>query len=227
MKKEQIKKVAFELGADLCGIAPLERFADAPKGFHPQDIYSKTKSVLVFAKRIPKEVLNAESCIPYTHVNTIVTQDVDRLAFALSLYLEDHGIDNVMVPSDDPFEYWDSQESVGRAILSMRHAGCYAGLGRLGKNTLLINKKFGNLIQIGAILIASPLAPDPLADYEVCPETCSLCLQNCPVNALDGTTVNQKKCRPLSNFKSEKGFILKKCWECRKICPHSDGISNQ
>ncbi len=78
MKTEEIKKMTFDMGADVCGLAPIERFADAPKGFYPKDIYSKTESVLVFAKRLPKTVLFAESCIPYTHVNSLTTVEVDR-----------------------------------------------------------------------------------------------------------------------------------------------------
>ena len=74
-----------------------------------------------------------------------------------------------MIPSDDPFESWDPERQHGQAILSLRHAGYFAGLGQLGKNNLLINEKFGNMIQIGALLLADRLAPDPLAAYEACP----------------------------------------------------------
>jgi len=224
MDTDQVKKLAYDLGADLCGIASIERFADAPKGFHPRDIYSKTQSVLVFARRVPKEALYAENCVPYTCVNTVITQEVDRLALAISLALEEYGVENVMIPSDDPYEYWDPQQQHGRAILSLRHAGAWAGLGRLGKNGLLINEKFGNMIQIGAVLLARPFAPDPLAAYEVCPKTCLLCLQSCPVGALNGESVGQKLCRPLSMYTTKKGYVLKKCWECRKVCPHATGL---
>jgi epoxyqueuosine reductase QueG len=34
----------------------------------------------------------------------------------------------------------------------MKHAAVNAGIGALGKNTLLINKKYGNRLVIGAIL---------------------------------------------------------------------------
>ena len=41
MTAGEIKSIAFDLGADLCGIAPVDRFSSAPKGFHPIDIYEK------------------------------------------------------------------------------------------------------------------------------------------------------------------------------------------
>ncbi len=34
---KSVKKLALQKGADLCGIAPVERFRDAPEGFRPTD----------------------------------------------------------------------------------------------------------------------------------------------------------------------------------------------
>lgn len=219
-----IKEKAAELGADLCGIAPVERFADAPEGFHPRDIFGRTRSILVYAKRIPSTILDAESCIPYTTVNNTLTYETDRLGLALSLALEDMGIGNVMIPSDDPFDSWDAERCRGQGVLSLRHAGYLAGLGRIGKNNLLINDKYGNMIYPGALLLAEEVTPDPIATYDACPEKCRLCLKSCPVSALDGRTVDQKICRPLSNSMTEKGFTLQRCWICRKVCPNAKGI---
>lgn len=223
---EKIKKIILDMGIDLCGIAPSERFEKAPKGFRPNDIYKDCRSVVVFAKQLPKEPLFLSNCIPYTYVNNILTQEIDRVGVEISLKLNRIGIKSVPIPSDDPYEYWEPEKSYGRAILSMRHAGQLAGLGLLGKNTLLINEKFGNMIQIGALLIELELEGDPIAKYEVCSENCTLCIESCPVKALNGKTVNQHLCRPISNFKTEKGYVLKKCNICRRICPNCLGIKS-
>lgn len=226
MTSSQIKTLIHGMGADLCGIAPVERFSEAPSGFHPTDIYKDCKSVVVFAKRLPFGALNAESCVPYTHMNHLITQEVDWLTLQIARKFEDLGIGNVPIPSDDPYEYWEPERSYGRAILSMRHAGYLAGLGVLGKNTLLINLTFGNMIQLGAVLVDCVLEGDALAKYEGCLPNCKLCLNACPVGALNGKTVSQQKCRPLSNFRTPKGYILKKCNTCRKICPHATGVKS-
>ncbi|RJP17227.1 MAG: epoxyqueuosine reductase [Candidatus Abyssobacteria bacterium SURF_5] len=221
-----IKETVISLGADLCAIAPVDRFADAPTGFHPQDICSDCRSVLVFAKRLPLATISAKSCIPYTFANSAVTQEVDLLTLEISRSLELSGIGAVPIPSDDPYEHWEPNRSYGRAILSLRHAGYLAGLGILGKNTLLINDRYGNMIQLGAVLLDVDLAGDPLAIYEACPQSCRLCIDSCPAGALDGETVNQHLCRPLSIFRNEKGYLLKKCYECRAVCPHFAGLEN-
>ena len=48
---ELIKQRAAELGADLCGIAPVERFSQAPAGFHPTDVLPDCRSVISVAAR--------------------------------------------------------------------------------------------------------------------------------------------------------------------------------
>ena len=220
----EIKSTALELGADLSGIAPVDRFSSAPKGFHPNDIYGGCQSVLVFAKRLPAGSLFASSCIPYTYINRLITEEVDALTLTLSRKLDALGVKNVPVPSDDPSEYWEPDRTYARGILSLRHAGLLAGLGVLGKSTLLINDRLGNMIQLGALLLNAKLEGDLLATYEACKENCQLCIQSCPSSALDGKTVSQQACRPMSNYKNERGFVLKKCWECRRVCPNYSGI---
>jgi epoxyqueuosine reductase QueG len=224
MTAKEIKATALDLGADICGIAPVDRFSSAPKGFHPSDIYRDCQSVLVFAKKLPSESLFASNCIPYTYVNRVITEEVDRLTLALSRKLDELAVKNVPVPSDDPSEYWEPERCYARAILSLRHAGQLAGLGVIGKSTLLINDRLGNMIQIGALLLNLKLEGDPIATYKACRLDCQLCIQSCPQSALDGLTVNQQACRPLSTYINERGFVLKKCWECRKVCPCHSGI---
>jgi epoxyqueuosine reductase QueG len=225
--KEKIKEIAFKNGVDLFGVASVDRFEQAPNGFHPRDIYAETESVIAFAIRVPSESLYADNPIPFTHTNTLVMRKTDQITFNISLELDKLGLKNILIPTDDPLLYWNEAEQEARAILSLRHVGALAGLGRLGKNNLLINKDYGSMIQIGALLTNEKFESDPLADYKVCPPKCRICLDNCPQEALTGETVIQKLCRPISNFKTEKGYIIKKCFECRKRCPSVLGIKSR
>ena len=222
--KDKIKEIAFRKGVDLFGVASVDRFANAPKGFHPKDIYSKTETVIVFAIKLPTESLYAENPVPFSYMNTLAMQKMDSITYELSAELDKLGLKNVLIPTDDPYLYWDNDKQEGRAILSLRHAGYLAGLGKLGRNNLLINKDYGNMIQIGALLTDAKFESDPLADYEVCPPNCRICLEVCPQKALTGKTVIQKECRPVSNFKTEKGYTIKRCFECRKRCPRVLGL---
>lgn len=223
----EVKAMAIKLGADLCGVASVERFEGAPVGHRPQDIYPDCRSVIALAKRIPVGLLYAKSCVPYTHTNRLVNQELDALGIALGLALEDCGMRAVPLPCDDPYEHWEADKQYGMGVLSMRHAGHLAGLGVLGRNTLLKNDRFGNMIKIGAVLVDARLDPDPIATYAGCPPHCRLCLDACPAKALDGTTVDQKLCRSFSSFVHERGFHLTKCNACRRVCPQAQGIKER
>jgi epoxyqueuosine reductase len=50
---------------DVCGIGSIKRFNDAPKGFHPLDVYSETKSVIVFGKQFSASLFEANTNVPY------------------------------------------------------------------------------------------------------------------------------------------------------------------
>jgi len=48
MDSDFIKELVYSYGADVCGVANIERFEHAPIGINPLDIYSETKSVIVY-----------------------------------------------------------------------------------------------------------------------------------------------------------------------------------
>lgn len=64
--KTELKRLIIDKGADLCGIASIDRFADAPKGFHPCDVLAACKAVVVFAKKFLKGTLYCKTTVPYT-----------------------------------------------------------------------------------------------------------------------------------------------------------------
>jgi len=220
----QVKSIVLSCGADLCGIAPVERFKDAPEGFRPRDIFPGCKSVIVFVRRLPTSTLDAKSCVPYTYVNDLVAEEVSDITLKACRALEARGMAAVPVPTNEPYEFWDAPKTRGMGILSMRHAAHLAGLGAMGKNTLLVTREFGNMVQIGAILVDADLKGDEVIAKPFCAPGCRLCIDSCPQKALNGITVDQKLCRPISNFRSAKGYTLKKCNVCRRVCPDRFGV---
>jgi len=224
INSEIIKKKAIQKGADICGVASVSRFENAPKGFHPRDIYPDCRSIIVFASHFPSSTLQAKTNSPYTFVRNMMVEKIDQISFFLSDELDKDGIVSIPIPSAEPYDYWDSERNHGRGILSLKHAGALAGLGVIGKNTLLVNNLFGNMIWLGAILISEELEPDPNVHYKVCSKKCTICIDSCPQNALDGTTINQKLCRERSISCTDGGGWVLSCNICRKICPNHNGI---
>ena len=221
--EQQIKEIILSKGADICGIANVDRFVDTPVGFHPLDIYKDCKSVIVFAKRLPKGLAYVNPRIVYNHTNQMNVSAVDKITYEASIRIEQSGCIAVPLPCDGPYDYWEKDTLNGKGLLSMRHAAVLAGLGSLGKNTLFINKLCGNFLTLGAILTNLDLESDPLSE-ELCVENCRLCLDHCPVKALDGITANQKLCRPYTYTTNDRGFEVVNCNTCRTICPRKFGI---
>ncbi len=221
--KEKIKEIIGGLGADICGVANIDRFENIPFGFHPKDIYKDCKSVIVFAKHMPKGLSCVSPRIIYIKATDINLAELDRISYLASIEIEKLGGIAIPLPSDSPYEYWDNDNMTGKGLLSMRHAAMLAGLGSIGKNTLIINRHYGNMINIGAVLSNLDLESDPLAE-ELCIPSCHLCIDSCPQKALNGNTTNQKLCREFTYSENERGFGVCNCNKCRTICPRAFGI---
>jgi epoxyqueuosine reductase QueG len=220
MYSNLIKNFVLSMGADICGVASIERFEGAPKGFHPSDIYSEAKSVITFAKHFSPELFEANSKAPYTFVKGKISQMLDNISMELVFYMEKQGFKAIPIPSDEPYDYWDSENSHGRGILSLKHSAQAAGIGFIGKNTLLVNEKYGNRLYLAAVITNAVLEEDNLAK-NLCPDSCKKCLKECPKAALDGITINQKKCREACITTTPGGGFVYSCFTCRKVCPFS------
>ncbi len=148
--------------------------------------------------------------------------EIDQIAMELAFEIEKEGFDAVPIPSSEPYEFWDVERRHGRGILSLKHSAQLAGLGYMGKNTLLIHPQFGNRLWLGAVISNIELMPDALTQTR-CPQNCQVCIESCPQSALDGITIDQKKCREICQSSTEGGGWLLSCNICRKACPYSGG----
>lgn len=222
---DEVKHIASVCGAELCGIAPVDRFSAAPKGFHPVDSFPQARSVVVVATRFPEGPFHANTMVPYTAANDALLEQMSLMLCTIALSIEKRARVAALPLPGEPYEYWDEKKREGRGNLSLKHAGHLAGLGVLGRNTLLVTPQFGNRIVLGALVLDCPLEGDPVIDDDPCPADCRLCMDACPVNAIDGVSVNQRRCRARSGRVTKKGYALYTCFRCRKVCPNAGGTN--
>lgn len=223
INSKKVKEMMLSLGADLCGIASIDRFGDAPKGYHPLDVMPSCKSVISFGCRFPVGALECNTPVVYTRIRNSITPKMDAIALNFCIEMEKHGVVCVPIPTNE--SEWDEGTGRWRSIISQKHAAQAAGLGTIGRHSLLITPEFGSMVWLGAVLCNLELETDPLKD-NVC-NNCNLCVNVCPVNALAKKDLNQRACWDYAfGDDEEKKTWRISCHKCRDICPYNLGSEN-
>lgn len=223
--KEEIRARALSAGADVCGFANIDRITDeAPKGFAPDDVFKDCKSILALGLALPKGLSQVPPQLIYNYFNSHIVTMLDEILFKLAKEIEEkYGGFAVPLPCDMSGS-WDENSQTAHGILSMKHLAIAAGIGFMGKNTLLCNERFGNMMTVGSILLSIDLPSDDLCK-NYCPPKCHICIDNCPAHAIrENGTVNQTLCRPVAYGKTFRGYDTVECNHCRMVCPLRFGV---
>ncbi|MCL4490981.1 MAG: 4Fe-4S dicluster domain-containing protein [Nitrospirae bacterium] len=158
-----------------------------------------------------------------------------KLQRAAEIWLKERGFRSLSIPPD-------SDRIKGKLIarlyklFSHKTAATCSGLGWIGKNGLLINKRYGPKLSWATVLTNAPLKPDSPVTESLC-GNCDLCVRHCPSGAVTGSIwsrrepfkklVNYERCRSL---KTNRRLFEEKpnCGLCVTICPYSrKGLSNK
>lgn len=222
MNKEDVKQLFFAKGVDLCGIASVDRFSNAPQGFRPTDVLPTCKSVISFALRFPAGCLSCKTDIPYTLIRDTITPKMNLIAYECCIELEKQGILAVPIPTND--SRYDEATGRFRGIVSQKHAAQAAGLGTVGRHSLLITPEFGSMVWLGCVLTEAELEPDALKP-NIC-DNCGVCVSACPINALKEQQMSQQDCWNYA-FGDKDGTWQIHCHLCRDICPYNLGTENR
>lgn len=224
MNSEEVKKALFSLDAELCGIASLDRFDGAPSGYHPLDVLPSCKSVISFACRFPSGTLACKTAIPYTRVRNSITSKMDAMALDFCIEMEKKGILSIPIPTNE--SEWDENTGRWRSIVSQKHAAQAAGIGTIGRHSLLITPELGSMVWLGCILTEAELTPDDMKE-SIC-NACNLCVQICPSHALKTRQLEQQTCwdHAFGDDEPKKAWVIS-CHKCRDICPYNLGTENK
>jgi epoxyqueuosine reductase len=188
--EQSIKDYAHEIGMDMCGIAPISRFVNAPQGTNPADVLPGCKSVISVGLRLPDGVVqsifrnfedgkrNAQAL--YGTFGYTLTPNFHLL---FSVYNIAQFIERKTGKATAPTQVGPLQ--AGMAV-SQRHAAVAAGLGEFGWMSIVLTPNFGPRNRFGAILTTAELEPDPMySGPRLCdPTKCNICTTVCPTGAL-------------------------------------------
>ena len=195
--RQTIDRAASDLDMDALGVADAALVNDrAPDGFRPRDMLPEAKSVVVIAQRMPvgASLAFAEDDtreMPYMHAFWTSEEVMNRAAYTLARILDAAGYPSLTVPAYGPLRI---SGNTTRGMLSLKHTAALAGLGVIGRNSLLISPDFGNLLRLAAVVTPAPLPTDDSTGFSPCPEGCTACRDACPVNAIGEYRININRC---------------------------------
>jgi epoxyqueuosine reductase QueG len=173
-----LKKFCQLQGADLFGVADIRRIK---KDFRiAQDALEKVDRAVCLGLRLSSGILQEITQTPtrlYFHHYRTANAALDQLAFKVCNYIQKKGFIAIPIPASQIVD-WQNQ----KAHLSHRELGVLAGLGWIGRNNLLVNKKLGSQFRLVSILTDMPLGVDS-PTKENC-ASCRLCIQVCPAAAI-------------------------------------------
>lgn len=251
--KESIKAEAKRLGFALCGITlpepgiAFERYsAWLEAGFNAEMAYMARPDAV--AKRQKLELLLPDCrsvvcvALPYAPPEqTMPSLDNHRVWGSIAAYarfVDYHTVIRQKLEAlgkfvakvmDKPVGYYTAVDS---SPVLEKGLAIQAGLGQVGKNTLLWNKTLGSWFFLGELFLDIDLEPDRPIQGDFCGD-CDVCVNACPTGALRGNrTMNAGRCLSYLTIEHRGSFPLEYreamgchvfgCDICQLVCPKNE-----
>lgn len=210
-----LKRFCQTLGVGLFGVADINNIKDE---------FSLTKKVIAKLDRavclgmilsggILEEVEYTPTKLYFHHYRTVNTF-LDQTALRVANFIQKKGFLALPIPASQILD-WQNQ----KAHLSHKKVGFLAGLGWLGRNNLLVNKKHGCQFRLVTILTDMPLKADKSVK-ENC-GGCRVCIEVCPCGAIKDNPEDFDHARcfeKLKEFQRQKLVDQYICGVCVKAC---------
>lgn len=214
----KVKEYAYDLGADLVGIANIERFDGAPVMMSPKGILPTAKSVIVCAVHHPDACIELggmpepQDIGPYA-VQYVMNDKLDVISFKVARFLDDLGYGAVPIASSNIWRYraYKQLDAVFAPDISHIYAAVSAGLSELGWSGLSITPEYGARNRFVSVITDAELQPDPLYNGKKLCDMCGECIRHCPTDAYR-KEVNGVKTVKIED--REYKFANKNLWRC-------------
>lgn len=242
MTSQQIKEYAYSLGFDACGICKAESVNTEEQGHFNEWIDSGYNADMDYMARNKEKRLdltllveNARSviCVALNYYPK-TKQSEGHPQFAYYAYGKDYH-EVVKEKLNKLFDYIGSSQPIvnGRCFVDTapvleRYWAAKAGLGFIGKNSLLIIPKMGSYFFLGELIIDLTLEYD--APLTLSCGNCTRCLDACPTKAIvSPKVINARRCISYQTIEN-KGDIdtsislnlnnrFYGCDICQQVCP--------
>lgn len=239
-----VKRISSQLGFDFCGISEagfLEEEAPRLEAWLNRNYQGKMGYLANhFDKRLdPRKLVEGAKSVISLAYNYFPAKTLNQGPNALKLAKYAYGKDYHFVIKDKLKEFLELlREEIGdiggrvfvdSAPVMERQWAQRAGLGWIGKNSLLINPSKGSFFFLAELILDLELTPDNRVTRDYC-GTCTKCLEACPTDAIvapgvvDGSkcisyfTIELKEELPAS-MKGKFEDWMFGCDICQDVCP--------
>jgi epoxyqueuosine reductase QueG len=179
------------------GAAPSSLLETEPAGYRPSDLLSDSQSLFCVGVELPGGVLHVGPRAETTYWRTanVIYRYLDAILARCATMLEEEG--ELAVPVFGCFPYDVKGMGDFWGYVSLVKMAEVSGLGKLGKNGLLINSKAGPRLLLGGIVTTArfPAMTSSGSQETGCPQDCLVCQDACPVKAIERNgKVDRLKC---------------------------------
>ncbi len=196
---EEVRKKAFDLGADIVGFANIERFENAPVEASPQGLMPTAKTVVVIGIHHPDAVIELSGYpspreVKSYYIQMTMCDKLEHILYQIAKFLEKKGFMSLPTNATNSQRYRAIEGSPHTflAEISHRHAAAAAGLGEFGWSGLLITPEYGPRVRFLSLVTEAELEPTTLYNGPKLCDRCGECIKHCPSKALsleiDGIT---------------------------------------
>ncbi len=207
MTKDEVKALAKSLGADLVGIASMDRFEGAPPQMDPRYIMPEAKSMIVMAFRVMRGSLRGIeegtffSNYPAMGYGGLTYNYIPMTVINLCKHIEDEGCEAIPIGHQSDWRAIDNEGNLKKnfsvpvrpglpapdIMIHLRIAAYLAGLGEIGYSKMLLTPEFGPRVRIGVVLTEMEFEPDPIYDGPKLCNRCMACVRECPGHCISET----------------------------------------
>ncbi|HEY8890809.1 MAG TPA: 4Fe-4S double cluster binding domain-containing protein [Clostridium sp.] len=238
----KVKKKAYELGYDLCGIIEAKSFKEFSEylNVRVEKFPSSThlyKNLIGLAEPLEKAPWGKSIIVCIRRYNKYkVPENLDKLFGKVFLF--DGRVENSKEYYGNILftQYLENQGmKTCQEEVSARWAAVKAGLGYFGKNNFVYTE-FGSFVWIDTWIVDLRMEYDKESDDKMhsCPEHCHRCVDACPTKALcEDYTMDRGSCiahlsfysseLPSEDIRNQMGTWMYGCDKCQDVCPMNKG----